>query len=364
MSLHVRRHFVAAALVATMMHSSPATAQNPGTLFAPVFQDHAVLQRERPIPVWGVARPNERVTVTLGDSRVDATADAAGRWQTTLPARPAGGPLTLEAAAASGTRHTVADVLVGDVWLCSGQSNMGVPVGQSLNGEREARVSATDRIRLLGIERAGSPIPMENPPGKPEWKPATPDAIRRFSGACFFFARELRKTVDVPMGLIDSSWGGANAEVWMSAKGLASVGGFDARLALLDLYAKDPAAAVARMGHDWEQWWRSRVPDGAWGEPWRTAEAEGWRDVPAAMGDWKKWGVKELDSLNGMVWYRRRVTLTAAQAAQKSVLSLGPIDEVDQTWVNGVPIANTFGWGTPASTRCQPARSGPARTSS
>jgi sialate O-acetylesterase len=316
-------------------------------LLAAPFASHAVLQRDRPIPVWGAARPGERITVALGDGRVEAMADASGRWEAKLPARPAGGPFTLDVVAASGAKQSASDVLVGDVWLCSGQSNMAMTVGQALNGEREARTSATDRIRLLTIERAGSPAPLTSPAGKVEWTPATVDAVRGFSATCFYFARELRKTIDVPMGLIDSSWGGANAEAWMSAKGLAAVGGFDQRLALLELYARDPAAAATKLGHDWEQWWRSRVPNGAWGEPWRTTEADGWRSVPAQMGDWKKYGDPDTASLHGMVWYRRRFTLTAAQAAQRAVLSLGPIDEVDQTWVNDRPIANTFGWGAP-----------------
>jgi sialate O-acetylesterase len=149
------------------------------------------------------------------------------------------------------------------------------------------------------------------------------------------------------MGLINSSWGGANIEAWIGAEGLRAVGGFDERLDVLRLYATDRRAAVIRMGRLWETWWRAHVPDPAWGEPWRAAGGAGWRDVPAAMGDWKTWGVEELALLDGMVWYQREFTLTAAQAAQPAELSLGPIDEVDQTWVNGQPIGNTFGWAVP-----------------
>jgi sialate O-acetylesterase len=175
-----------------------------------------------------------------------------------------------------------------------------------------------------------------------------------FSGTCFYFARELQKTVEVPMGLIHSSWGGSNIEAWISARGLETIGGYGEQIELLRLYTRDRPAAVARLGEAWEAWWRAHAPAPAGEEPWRANGDDGWADVPAALGDWKTWGVRELATLDGMVWFRRRVTLTAAQAAQPMTLTLGGIDEVDQTWVNGRPIGNTFGWGTPRTYELPP----------
>jgi sialate O-acetylesterase len=339
--------FVLIGTVALSGTPGVGSAQPPASLLAPVFQEHAVLQRDRPIPVWGDASPGERVTVTLGQHHVEATAGPSGRWQARLPALPAGGPFAWSAASATGARQSIADVMVGDVWLCSGQSNMAMPVRQAMNADYELGQASNDSIRLLTVGRGHSPVPLERLREPVAWQKASPDSVRAFSATCYFFARELQKTVAVPMGLVNSSWGGANIEAWIGADGLRAVGGFDDRLDLLSLYAKDPAAAVTRLGRAWEAWWRTRAPHGAAGEPWRAVEQAGWGEVPPAMTDWKTWGIEELKDHNGMVWFRRQFTLTAAQAAQPAVLSLGAIDEVDQTWVNGEPAGNSFGWGTP-----------------
>jgi sialate O-acetylesterase len=321
-------------------------AQESGPLLASMFQDHAVLQRERPIPVWGTARPGERVTVTLNGRTASASADPSGRWEARLPPIPAGGPYALTATAASGGSQTVNDVLVGDVWLCSGQSNMELPVSRTLNADSEIAQSANDTIRLLQVAHADSPAPLDAFQTPVRWRPAVPETVRDFSGTCYYFARELQKTVSIPTGLIHSSWGGSNIEAWIGAEGLRTIGGFDEALELLRVYAQDRSAAVARLGAAWEAWWRSRAGSGADGEPWRGEADASWGAVPAGMGDWKAWGVSGLARHDGMVWFRRTVRLTAAQAAQPATLSLGGIDEVDETWVNGQPVGNSFGWGT------------------
>jgi sialate O-acetylesterase len=127
----------------------------------------------------------------------------------------------------------------------------------------------------------------------------------------------------------------------MSDAALRAVGGFDARLDLLRLYARDPKAGNGRLGELWEQWWR----DGAHSTPWKDSGAT-WRAVPEPMRDWKTWGVPELSNHDGMLWFRRSVTLTAQQAIAAATVDLGAIDEVDETWVNGRPIANSFGYAT------------------
>jgi sialate O-acetylesterase len=326
----------------------PAAAQ-PATpsVLADVFQDHAVLQRDRPIRVFGVASAGEAVTVTLGAASAKTTADAAGRWTATLPAMAAGGPHTLTAITSSGREQRAEDVLVGDVWLCSGQSNMEMPVSRSLNGEWELRGAANDRIRLLQVPHAFSPLPLDRFSAPVAWTPASRDSVAGFSGTCYFFARELQKTIPVPMGLVHASWGGANIQTWITRGGLEAIGGFDEQIALLAHYARDPVGATARLGETWQAWWRSQVNGAAGLEPWQPRAPGDWQPVPAQLGDWKKWGVPALAAHDGMVWFRRTVTLTQAQAQGRATLALGGIDEVDETWVNGRPIANTFGWGTP-----------------
>jgi sialate O-acetylesterase len=340
------RHVVLGCAIAASAGASPQAPDPAPPLLDPMFQRHAVLQRDRPIALWGRARPGERVTVTLAGHRASALADGTGRWQVELPPLASGGPHQLAAATDSGETHTLDDVLIGDVYLCSGQSNMEWPVQSTLNARREIAQSANESIRLFSVARASAPGPGDRFATAPAWQLAGPETVGGFSATCFYFARELQKTVNVPLGLIHSSWGGSNIEAWISGEGLRRVGGFDEQVDLLGLYARDEAAAVRRLGDRWAAWWRSRVPAPAGEEPWQSRTGDGWRDVPA-FRSWTSWGVPELAELNGMVWFRRLVSLTELQARQGATLSLGGIDELDQTWVNGEPIANTFGWGAP-----------------
>jgi sialate O-acetylesterase len=142
-------------------------------MLAPVFTDHAVLQRGQPIRVWGAAKPGEAVELSLGEAKASATADAEGRWSATFPAREPGAALTLTAQA-GGERQTISDLLVGDVWLCSGQSNMEYPLRRSLGGEAEAANSADPNIRLLQTGRTSLPTPTTALPKEAAWRAATP----------------------------------------------------------------------------------------------------------------------------------------------------------------------------------------------
>jgi sialate O-acetylesterase len=318
----------------------------PAPLLANIFQNHAVLQRDRPIKVWGTAAAGESVTVTFNGQQASGKAEASGHWAAELPASPAGGPYTLDVRAASGAAQTVSDVLVGDVFLCSGQSNMDLAVSAANGGQMAAMRGATDRIRLLSVPRLAKAAPLADFAAPAAWQPATGDSISRFSAACYYFGRELQATVNVPMGLVNASWGGTAIEPWMSPDGLKLVGGFDERLAILGVYATDEDAANQQMGELWQRWWKGAAP--TLGEPWKP-ESQGsgdWTPLPEPMRDWKKWDVPALKTHDGMVWFRRTVTLTAAQAARPATIALGAIDEVDQTWINGRIIRNTFGWGT------------------
>jgi sialate O-acetylesterase len=338
---------VAVLAVAVMVSSAGAAdPAPPGPLFASVFQDHAVLQRDRPIAVWGTAGAGETVAVTLDGEQASAVADASGRWSARLPAMPAGGPFTLEARAASGDTQTLSDVVVGEVWLCSGQSNMELTVARSKNGGFVASRSADDGLRLLSVPHVHRLAPADDLPEGAVWRLATPETVRTFSAACYFAGQKLRDTEKVPVGLVVSAWGGSAAEAWTAEAGLRAAGSFDDRLDLLGEYRRDEAAANQRMGRMWEDWWRAHSKAGT--EPWRPEldRTGAWTDVPEPMRNWKTWGVPLLLRHDGMVWFRRTVTLAPAQAKRAATLSLGAIDEVDETWVNGRPIRNTFGWGT------------------
>ncbi|HEY5782402.1 MAG TPA: sialate O-acetylesterase [Lysobacter sp.] len=327
------------------MAAGAADADAP--LLNTMFQDHAVLQRGQSIRIWGRTRPNEEVRVTFAGKKASARAGADGRWEAQLPALKAGGPYTLTATAGDVTQ-TVNDVLAGDVWLCSGQSNMELQVWRSLDARAEIAAADNDRIRLLTVPQSGNAVPQEQFAGPVAWRATTSDTLRDFSAACFYFARELQKTVDVPMGLINSAWGGSRIQAWTSGGALRATGHYDDELDVLALYSRDPIAAVGRWGEVWGRWWRARSDVAAGDEPWAANYAEGkdWRNAPATLGAWERWGVPELAEFDGMVWYRTSVKLTAQQAAQEAVLALGSADEMDMTWINGQAVGATYGAGT------------------
>jgi sialate O-acetylesterase len=317
------------------------TAQAEVPLLGPLFVDHAVLQRDRAINLFGQAAPAEEVTVTLAGATARAKADARGAWSLTLPAMAAGGPHTLVARAGARTQ-TVADVLVGDVWLCSGQSNMEWPVRMTLDAGAEVALSANDRIRHVTINRALSAAPRRDFDAPLEWKAASPATTEHFSATCYYFVRELLKTVNAPQGIISSNWGGSRIEPWMSEEALSRVDGYQKPLKLLGEYRTDKPLAFSHWGQVWQKWWTEQ-PATRGSQPWVSSTQETWSQAPAALGYWETWNVPALGRYDGMVWFRTRVKLDAAQAKQGAKLSLGLVDDVDLTWVNGRAVGNSFG---------------------
>ena len=335
-----RQTWAAACLTGAAIFAAAAQAED-APLMAAIFADHVVLQRDRPIDVWGRAQPGEQVTVTMAGATRSAVSDAAGRWSVALPSFRAGGPYQLNARTSSRGQQ-LKDVLVGDVWLCSGQSNMEWKVRNSLNAQSEVQHSANDTIRHVTIPRFAAARPAPDFAGRLEWKVASPATTQDFSAVCYFFARELQKAVNVPQGLINSSLGGSRIETWLSAQALRQLGGKDAMLDLLGVYAADPALAAARWGREWQQWWSAQpVTQGV--QPWTTGKAAGeWQRVPE-LTQWENWNIPELKGYDGMVWYRARARLSRAQVKQPAKVSLGAVDDVDLVWINGQPMASGYG---------------------
>ena len=347
MSRATRSVLVLAALFALLPSGAVAAQQaaKPEPLLHPLFQDHAILQRDRPITVWGWTKPGERVRVELAAHHAQTHSDAAGRWQVQLPALPAGGPHALVAISGD-ARQVASDVLVGDVWLCSGQSNMELPVSRTLNAPTEIASADNPRIRMLKVGQQESAVPRHSFDMPVQWRPATSANVPGFSAACYYFARELQKDVDVPMGLIDASWGGSRIEAWIGADSLRKIGDYDEALDVLALYARDPQAANARWGEAWKAWWNALPGKATGDEPWRQGSASGdeWQAAPRALGNYRAWS-PALAGFTGMLWYRTTVSLTAQQATQGAVLGIGVADEIDQTFVNGRGVGSGYGGG-------------------
>jgi sialate O-acetylesterase len=325
--------------VIAVVVAGPVQAESP--LMGALFVDHAVLQRDRAIDVYGQAGAGEEVTVSLAGVSARVTADASGAWSARLPAMAAGGPHTL-AARAGAKSQTANDVLIGDVWLCSGQSNMEWPVRMSLDAGSEVALSANDRIRQVTITRATSAAARRDFDAPLDWKIAGPTTTEHFSATCYFFVRELQKTVNVPQGIISSNWGGSRIEPWMSEEALRAVDGYQAPLKLLGEYRTDQALAFAHWGELWQKWWTQQAATKG-STPWVPATQGAWTQAPAALGYWETWNVAALGRYDGMMWFRTRVTLDKSQAKQAAKLSLGLVDDVDVTWVNGRAVGNSFG---------------------
>ncbi len=335
----------------TLMIGMGARAAPP-TLLNEVFQDHAVLQRDRPVVVWGTAAPGETITVTLEGApdhppTAKARADKSGAWRTELPPTNAGGPYVLAAESSSGARQVLNDILMGDVFLCSGQSNMELAVLRAGDSWNEIRTSANNSIRMLNIEHAQSATALPAFQTRVVWQVAAPETVPDWSAVCFFFARELQRTTHAPIGLVHASWGGSNIRPWISARTLRTFG-FGSALDTLALYATDQPAAQRKFAGQWEAWWRGKTGERLGGEPWNAAAGD-WHTAPAGLGDWRDWPLVDLKEFTGLIWYRTHVRLTATQAAASATLRLGPVNQVDETWINGHAIGNTFGYGTPRS---------------
>ena len=189
-----------------------------------VIASDMVLQREIPIPIWGWADPGETVTCELGQAKATATANADGQWIVRLPAMPAGGPFEMIVSGKNTLKLT--GILVGEVWLCSGQSNMEMGVGMCKDAKQEIAAATNLNIRIFLVPKIPSGIPLTDVTAT--WKPCTPASIAAggwggFSAAAYYFGRELQTTLNVPVGLIDSSWGGTRIEPWTPPIGFAAV---------------------------------------------------------------------------------------------------------------------------------------------
>lgn len=320
-----------ALLASCMLFTFSATAQ-----FEPhaIFTDHMILQRDVAVPVWGWAAAGEKINITFNNKTYAGKADKQGKWRIVLPATPAGGPFELKIAGKD-KNISLKDVMVGDVWLASGQSNMEWPVSASNNAEQEIASASDDGIRHFYVPHAGSEMPQEKLDGGP-WQVASPQTVGNFTAVGYFFARELRKHHEVPIGLLHSSWGGSRLEPWMSPQSLG----------ITDL--ENAAAQLKAQREQRMQEIRKKLSQVIGDFPekdeglkngkalWAAADFQdkNWRNMALPQ----LWENSELPDLDGIVWFRKTIELSEADLQNNATLSLGPIDDSDITWVNGQEV--------------------------
>ncbi len=319
----------------------PGTPGPPELQLPRLFSDGLVVQRGVPVPVRGRAAPGARVAVGFAGRTRQALADAAGQWSTTFPALKAGGPLTLTVEA-SGKRIEVRDILVGDVWVASGQSNMEFALANAANGPAAVAAAHDPLLREFAVPHSWSDSAQQDLVGG-SWTAADSQHAGRFSAVAYFFARDLRTATGVPIGIIHTSWGGSNIETWMSRRALGIGDSAWNALAQQERAQSDAVRDSLRARLGGLPSADSGLVEGRalWADPALNDDA--WMPMPVPS----LWEVAGLPGLDGIVWYRTSFTLTEEEARQGARLSLGMIDDDDITWVNGSEVGRTEGYNRP-----------------
>lgn len=342
-----------------------AQADPPKPFLHPLFTDNMVLQRGMDDPIWGWTKPGSAVDVSFQDKRTRAIAGPDGEWRAKIGPFKAGGPyilsvngpyrtdvieqvpLPLPMPNMKANAITLHNVMVGDVWLCSGQSNMEFGVGNLAQPDQTIAAANDPNIRLFTVPKIPAASPQATLAGG-QWQVCTPETIKSqgtwngFSAVAYFFGRDLEQNTHVPIGLLLSSWGGTPAEAWTSEAALKrNVPDFDPQLAQLDT----SRAAAGTQAERFAALYAKNDPGtpGNWQNP--SLDDTGWKTLPQP-GLFQDAGDPELAHINGVVWYRRTFDLPAGDAGKAAVLHL-LADDNDTTWVNGVQVGATEGYNTP-----------------
>lgn len=301
-----------------------------------LIRDSMVMQRDTRLKVWGWATAGEKVKITFNKKSFSTTTDASGKWKMELPAMKAGGPYTMKI---DGSNHiTLKEILIGDVWLCSGQSNMVHQM--SLHAVRYADEVANanyPEIRHFWIPNVTNvQAPQEDLPGG-YWKSANPADVGDFSAVAYFFAKDLYQKYHVPMGLINASWGGTPIEAWMSEESFKE---FPNILTTIQknkdtAYINSFSRRISSFNRPVRQEDKGLTGTKPWFDPSYTPK--GWRNINIP-GYWEDQGIRDLD---GVVWYRREIDVPASMINTPAKVFLGRIVDADFFYINGKLVGNT-----------------------
>jgi sialate O-acetylesterase len=300
-----------------------------------IIGDNMVLQQEMKVRIWGEAKPNEHITVKFNSTTANTIADTQGHWQTMIGPYKPGGPYELTI---RGENTLVFhNVLVGEVWVCSGQSNMEWPLVNAKGGKETVAQANYPEIHLFTVEKKTATSPQTDVIGR--WVVTTPEQVGQFSAVGYFFGRELYQKLKVPVGLIHTSWGGTPAEAWTSHEALAAVPELQP---ILDRYQEslkslpDRQAEYARVLSSWEQ-------KNLYADPGNKGEAMGYADPSFTAADWQKMNLPQFFetaglNMDGAVWFRKVINVPATWSGKDLVLQLAAIDDYDTTYFNGQKV--------------------------
>lgn len=302
-----------------------AIHQGARPLLSPIFGDHMVLQRDKPNTLWGWAAPGRAVTVSIADARAVAQAGPDGRWKTAIDVPPAGGPYTITVEA--GERLVLDDVMVGDVWLCGGQSNIVLPLRDTNGADEELKRANQPQLRLCTIGSTVAYAPAKTV--RASWAVCSTQSAAGFSAVGYYFATRLQHDVNVPIGVIQDGSGGSPAESWISPAALTRAGEFKPQL-----------AEIARLGTpgapthgSFLMHWLDEHDVGGRGEAWAKPGFDDatWKTV-RVPGGFAEFGVAATPAI---VWFRREVTLPDPLPAGTARIQLGVVERMETVYLNG-----------------------------
>lgn len=303
-----------------------------------VLSDGMVLQRNRPIKVWGWAESGEKFELVWNDTAYKVVAESDGTWQLELPAMAAGGPYSMTIGSIE-----LNDILIGDVFLCSGQSNMELPVSRVTDMfADEIAGYENGLIRHYAVPQTFDFNKERDDTPAASWKPCTQENVMEFSALAYFFAKELHKKTGVPVGLVNASWGGTPVEAWMSEDALQS---FPKYINEKHIYEDEGYLQRIKQleGEEFHRW-NTALDQGdpgltgniKWYSP--NLDDSNWKSVEMFSQDW---GNDGLNPVGGSHWLRKDITVPAALAGKEAIIRMGCIVDADSVYVNGHFVGNT-----------------------
>ena len=315
-----------------------------------VFSDNMVFQQKTNIAIWGNTDAGKivKVNATWNNKTYTAKADSDGKFKVLLPTPSYGGPYNVSISDGDVTK--LSNVLIGDVWVCSGQSNMEMPLagwGKINNYEQEIKDANYPKIRLLQAVHVTSNSLLDDAKvDNGGWQECSPQYVAGFSSVAYFFAREINKKTGIPIGLIHTSWGGTIAEAWTSATTLKTIPDFVEAVKVIE-NAKTDGSGFKRKLSDWNELVIAKDAGVQGTPPWiaRNLDLSSWKSM-ALPSLWEQAGMPGFD---GVVWFRKNITIPQSWAGKDIKLNLGTIDDNDVTYFDGEKIGQTEGFNVPRS---------------
>ncbi|HTN37555.1 MAG TPA: sialate O-acetylesterase, partial [Arachidicoccus sp.] len=313
-----------------------------------LFSDNMVVQRDQPFKIWGWAPAGTAVDLSFNGQDAETKSDEKGYWQVVLKPMKYGGPFTLKVKS-EGQALEFKNILIGDVWVCSGQSNMEFPVsGWAKVDNYQYEIDHADHpnIRLFTVEKNISTTPEDDVKGG-IWQLCNPETIAPFSAVGYLFGRDLQQRLNIPIGLINSTWGGTDIETWISRQSLVASPAYSSAVETLPTVNIDSLKSIrSKATLDEVKKLQGSLPDALTAGTFTRENYDDTRwphmELP---GFWEGHGLNP--KFDGKVWYRKVIELSQAEAAQPALLYLGRIDDNDTTYLNGRQIGYTTGYNLP-----------------